>query len=171
MTPKLNRFLILLAMGFLLIPPLLSSVPPAAAADEEIRLRDGDSFVLGNGEFRLWGIDAPEFFQRCTDKAGQDYPCGRQAKDFLDSLIAGHAVRCEAMPKKSSETRMVAKCFADEIDLGRAMVRGGWALEYKYFSKGAYTADELEAKNDARGIWQGFFQNPREWRKSHENRH
>lgn len=164
MMPKLTRFLIVLAM-LLPAPTLLFPVPPAAAG-EKLTLRDGDSFVLGNQEFRLWGIDAPEFFQRCFNGDGQEYSCGREAKEFLNSLTTGQEIRCEAMPQKSSETRIVAKCFAGETELGREMVRAGWAVEYKYFSKGFYTADELVAKKAGLGLWQGSFQSPREWRKS-----
>ncbi len=169
MTPDLTRFLIVMAMAFVLAPALLLT-PSAAFAAQQITLRDGDSFVLDGEEFRLWGIDAPEFFQTCRDQNGQNYSCGREAKDFLQDLIAARAVRCEKMPRREGEARTVARCFAGEDDLGRMMVRGGWAVEYKYFSKGFYTADELQAKKNRRGLWAGTFTNPRDWRKLNAKR-
>lgn len=44
------------------------------------------------------------------------------------------------------------------VENGQVVVRGGWAVEYKYFRKRFFAADEMAAKNGARGIWQGRFQ-------------
>ena len=44
------------------------------------------------------------------------------------------------------------------------MVRHGWAIAYKYFSK-EFVEDELFARNKKLGIWKGTFINPRDWRK------
>lgn len=169
MTLKLTRFSLLTVLSVLLTPALFWPWP-AGAGSQKLVLHDGDSFALGGGEIRLWGIDAPEFFQTCRDQNGQNYSCGREAKDFLQDLIAARAVRCEKMPRREGEARTVARCFAGEDDLGRMMVRGGWAVEYKYFSKGFYTADELQAKKNRRGLWAGTFTNPRDWRKLNAKR-
>jgi endonuclease YncB( thermonuclease family) len=160
MTPKLS----------LLLTPALFWPWPAGAGSQKLVLHDGDSFALGGAEIRLWGIDAPEFFQTCRNQAGQDYACGRQAKNYLQELIGRGSVRCEPTARAKRETRTVARCFVGAGDLGQLMVRGGWAVEYRYFSKGAYTADEQQAKNSKRGLWSGTFQNPRDWRNARENR-
>jgi endonuclease YncB( thermonuclease family) len=171
MMHNFTRFPSLAVMILWLIPALLLfSSLALAESGKKIQLRDGDSFVLDGEEIRLWGIDAPEFFQTCRNQAGQDYSCGRQAKDHLRDLIGGRAIRCETTARAKNETRTVARCFAGADDLGQLMVRGGWAVEYQYFSKGAYTADELQAKNSKSGLWSGTFQNPRDWRKARENR-
>ncbi len=169
MTHNPTRFFILAMLAIMLVPALFCP-EPAAAMSQKLILHDGDSFSLGGEEIRLWGIDAPEFFQTCRDTAGKEYPCGRQAKEYLQGLIEQHAVRCEATARAKNETRIVARCFVGTDDLGQQMVRGGWAVEYRYFSKGAYTAAELEAKNSHRGLWAGTFQNPRDWRKAREKR-
>ena len=171
MTPDFTRFPVLAAMILWLAPALLW-YPAIAGAEpgQMIQLRDGDSFVLNGEEIRLWGIDAPEFFQTCRDVAGMDYPCGRRAKKHLQDLIGDRAVRCEATARAENETRIVARCFVGADDLGQLMVQGGWAVEYRYFSKGAYAANELEAKNASRGLWAGTFQNPRDWRKAQGKR-
>jgi endonuclease YncB( thermonuclease family) len=169
MTLKHNRFFLLAVLSVLLTPALFWPWS-AGAGSQKLFLHDGDSFTLGGAEIRLWGIDAPEFFQTCRNQAGQDYSCGRQAKDYLRDLIGGRAIRCETTTRAKNETRTVARCFAGADDLGQLMVRGGWAVEYRYFSKGVYTADELQAKNSKRGLWSGTFQNPHDWRKVRENR-
>ena len=169
MTLKHNRFSLLAVLSVMLTPALFWPWP-AGAASQKLVLHDGDSFALNGMEIRLWGIDAPEFFQTCRNQAGQDYSCGRQAKDQLGDLIGDRAIQCETTTRAKNETRTVARCFAGADDLGQLMVRGGWAVEYRYFSKGVYTADELQAKNSKRGLWSGTFQNPRDWRKARENR-
>lgn len=153
MTPDFTRFTVRAAMILWLIPALLLCLAPTgAAADQRIQLRDGDSFVLDGQEIRLWGIDAPEFFQTCRDAAGLEYSCGRRAKDHLQDLIGRGPFRCEPTARAKNETRIVARCFVGADDLGQLMVRSGWAVEYRYFSKGVYAADELQAKNANRGF-------------------
>lgn len=169
MTLKLTRFSLLAVLSVLLTPALFWAWP-ANAGSQKLAVHDGDSFTLGGVEIRLWGIDAPEFFQICRNQAGQDYSCGRQAKEHLRDLIGDRAIRCEATTRAKNETRTVARCFVGTDDLGQEMVRSGWAVEYRYFSKGAYTADELQAKDSKRGLWSGTFQNPRDWRKASKNR-
>lgn len=38
---------------------------------------DGDSFIIQGRKVRLWGIDAPEYYQNCFDTEGNEYPCGK----------------------------------------------------------------------------------------------
>ena len=61
-----------------------------------MRVVDGDSLRPADGahDIRLQGIDAPEIGQRCRDRAGRDYDCGRKARAHLKSLVAGRDVRC-----------------------------------------------------------------------------
>src|SRR4051794_9155643 len=54
---------------------------------------DGDSLRVDGRELRLIGIDAPEYRQTCR-RAGQDEPCGLQARDRLAALLRGGGVSC-----------------------------------------------------------------------------
>ena len=74
----INKYILIIG-GVALLAILYATTPPflQANAETSFKVKDGDSFYLGDDEIRLWGIDAPEFFQKCDDGAGAEYPCGR----------------------------------------------------------------------------------------------
>lgn len=119
--------------------PLLALGLIAAAPSPHII--DGDTFTLGTERVRLWGIDAPEGRQLCQDAAGHSFRCGDVARERLTALIGGRSVDCR-QKDRDSYGRMVAQCTVAGRDLGEAMVRTGWAVEYRRFSQGAYAASE-----------------------------
>jgi endonuclease YncB( thermonuclease family) len=145
---------------------------PAAAAPDApgglrgfVRVVDGDTLDLARARVRLWGVDAPERDQSCTDAQGAAYPCGRRASRALEALVAGREVTCE--PRDYDRYgRTVARCSVDGQDLGRQLVRSGFALDYTRYSHAAYLPDELRARRDKAGVWQGDFVRPEDWRRS-----
>lgn len=124
---------------------------------------DGDTFTLGADRIRLWGVDAPEGRQVCRDGGGQAYRCGDRARDQLKALIGERPVDCRQRDR-DQYGRSVAQCRAGGVDLGEAMVRAGWAVEYRTFSHGAYAAVEAQAKAAKRGLWAGTFEPPSAYR-------
>lgn len=126
---------------------------------------DGDTFFLKGKTYRLWGVDAPEKNQFCRLES-LDYRCGAKARDYLKSLITPAAIKCETKPRSKKETRTVALCRVNGEDLAQLMVSAGWAVDYKFFSKGYYAATEADARAARRGLWAGEFQQPRAWRKA-----
>lgn len=135
---------------------LTQSQTPAALSGRA-RIIDGDSLAVGGVEVRLFGIDAPELFQRCT-REGREVQCGREALRHLVALIAGQPVTCQRRDI-DRYGRMVAVCSIEGVDLGRAMVAAGHAVSY-----GAYVAEEAAARAERRGLWAGEFTPPRDWR-------
>jgi Micrococcal nuclease (thermonuclease) homologs len=133
------------------------------SAAAEVRVTDGDGLVLNGERIRLWGIDAPELEQTCWS-AGASYSCGEQARETLAELVAGHEVRCETV-SRDRYGRTVARCEASGFDLGREMVRRGWALDFRRYSDGRYAADQAEARAEKKGLWAGEFEPPWEWRR------
>lgn len=155
----LAGFCLLFLTGF---PPL----PIGAAFADPFYVIDGDTFSLNGRTYRLWGIDAPEKEQSCRLKS-KDYLCGQAARDYLRSLVKDSAtIRCETKPRAKKETRIVALCRVDGEDLAQLMVSAGWAVDYKFFSKGYYAAAEADARAAKRGLWAGEFQQPQAWRKA-----
>jgi endonuclease YncB( thermonuclease family) len=128
----------------------------------EISFLDGDSFILSGTEIRLYGIDAPEGRQTCHRANGSEYPCGREASRALRRLAQGKNVTCTIVTK-DRYARNVAKCNTDSLELNHEMVRLGWAIAYRARSHD-YTRADSEAKNAKRGIWQGDFKRPQDWR-------
>lgn len=124
---------------------------------------DGDTFSVGAERVRLWGVDAPEGRQVCQDAQDRDYACGEVARDQLVRLIGGRAVRCE-VKDRDPYGRAVSRCLAGSADLGEALVRAGWAVDYAQFSRGAYARTEAEARQARRGLWAGRFETPSLWR-------
>lgn len=124
---------------------------------------DGDTLDIHGNRIRMQGIDAPESAQLC-ERDGKPYRCGQQAANHLDQLIAGRPVRC-VEEDRDRYGRVVAICFVGSKDLNREMVRAGWAVAYRQYSK-AYVPDEEVAKAGRKGIWAGSFQSPAEYRRA-----
>ena len=111
----------------------------------KFRVVDGDTIHINKTKYRLHGIDAPEINQQCKVN-GKSYACGLQSKKFLESLAQGKEIICKQKDIDRYK-RIVAVCFADNLNLNQEMVKSGWAVAYRYFSKD-YIDDEKFAENN-----------------------
>ena len=128
----------------------------------QIRIVDGDTIHINKVKYRLHGIDAPEMKQLCKIKE-KNYKCGVRSKEFLVSLIDKQSVKCSHKDKDRYK-RIVAECFAGQINLNKELVRNGWALAYRDYSRD-YVIDEEYAQENNLGMWQGTFIHPKKCRK------
>ena len=110
----------------------------------------------------LWGIDAVEGDQVCQ-RDRRLWRCGDEATAALVALIDGRELTC-VEPDIDGYGRIVATCAVAGRDIGSAMVRQGWALDYERYSGGAYAAEQFEAEQAQRGLWSGSFVAPWGWR-------
>ena len=128
-------------------------------------ISDGDSLRSGKLRIRLFGIDAPEKKQQCTNANGAKWDCGTAAQKTLAALVAtAPQLQCDLIDV-DRYSRVVMQCFAGKIDLGAALVRAGLALAYRQYSS-IYTEDEDNAKIAKLGMWAGVFTSPWAWRRS-----
>jgi len=129
---------------------------------------DGDTLTVAKQRIRLWGIDAPESAQQCTTKDGRVWPCGRRSAAALDGYLLDKTVRCQ--PKDTDRYgRVVAECFVQGQSVNRWMVRSGWAVAYRQYAT-AFIADEADARQQRRNLWQGAFQMPADYRRGKRDR-
>lgn len=147
-----NRWLCAIGAVLCLATPLQAETISGRA-----RLIDGDTLVISGRKIRLFGIDAPETGQQCTD-GERSYPCGVRATKELARLIAGHPVSCRG-EERDRYDRLLAWCRAGRTDLNREMVRLGWAVAFRKFTD-TYLAEELEAAKAGAGVWRGRFERP-----------
>jgi endonuclease YncB( thermonuclease family) len=148
----------------ILVLVLLIGMAFGAHANEltgKARVIDGDTLDIGGKRVRLFGIDAPEGKQSCTLN-GKPWRCGDEASSALTSVIGNHPVTCVEKDVDRYK-RVVAVCFVGSEDLNDSMVRQGWALAYRQFSKD-YVSAEAEAQREKRGIWKSRFEEPWKWR-------
>ena len=127
-----------------------------------VRVLDGDTVDIGRTRVRLRGIDAPESRQSCVAD-GRIWPCGERATQALASRIGSRTVSCEERDR-DRYGRSVGVCRAAGEDVNAWMVRQGWALAYRRYSR-AYVADESAARDARRGMWRGDFVKPWDWRR------
>jgi endonuclease YncB( thermonuclease family) len=123
---------------------------------------DGDTLRMGPVRVRLYGIDAPEIDQTC-EAGGLEYACGEASRDALMAIVGAGTVECR-IGAVDRYGRLLATCWANGKDVGREMVRQGWALAYREYSE-RYVADEDEARRGRHGLWAGEFVPPWEWRR------
>ncbi len=136
--------------------------------DEAPKVVDGDTLELQGQRVRIWGVDAPESDQTCTSQFGRPYDCGARATEHLTAFIGNRAVECW-VEAKDIYGRNVSICSVNGRDIGDEMVRSGWALDWPQYSKGAYAKQQDEARAAKRGVWQGTFELPWEWRRTKGN--
>lgn len=128
------------------------------------RVVDGDTIHMGSLKIRLQGIDAPESKQECEQQDGKRYRCGERASRKLKKLIGQFAVECNDLGT-DRYGRTLAKCYADGMDLNGEMVKSGWAVAYRKYSVD-YVPEEVMARWNGAGIWQGEFDYPWDWRRA-----
>jgi len=124
---------------------------------------DGNTIKILNNKIRLHGIDAPEKNQKCT-KSRKEYNCGVVAREKLIKKIGKNAVKCLNKKNKDRYNRFIGVCFVEQEDLNKWMVRNGYAIAYRRYSKD-YILDEEFAKINKLGMWFGTFSKPEKWRK------
>ena len=138
------------------------------------KIIDGDTVHINNNKFRLEGIDAPEMKQQCKKEFlkissligftfYKDYSCGKVSKDKLIEKINGSQIKC-IYKSKDRFKRYIATCYKQKANLNKWMVRNGFAIAYRKYSK-KYVPDEDFAKENKLGLWRGKFINPEIWRK------
>lgn len=125
----------------------------------------GDTIEVRGQQIRLLGIDAPEPAQTCWDAAGESWPCGQEAARALAAKLGGASVTCNGM-RRDRVGRLVAVCWAGEVNLNAWLVAEGWALAYRSQSM-AYVPAEEAAREAASGLWAGAFEPPWVWRTKH----
>ena len=130
---------------------------------EAASITHGDTSKILNKRIRFHGIDAPEKKQICI-KNSKEYRCGQEATNALIKKINGKPVACKVQNKLDRYKKYVGICFLGDIDLNKWMVRNGYAVAYRRYSKD-YIEDENYAKKNKIGLWSGSFIHPEKWRK------
>jgi endonuclease YncB( thermonuclease family) len=124
---------------------------------------DGDTIHIGSNKIRLHGIDAPEINQTC-EKNNVSWSCGKESAKVLINFINNKKVICDVKDTDKYK-RYISVCFVNNVDMNKFMVKNGWAIAYRYYSKD-YIESEEKAKKDNVGIWQSSFQEPYLFRKN-----
>ena len=148
----------------ILLFAIFVACPIAQAADLTgvPRIVDGDTLAIGATKVRLEGIDAPETDQVCLNSKGSRSTCGIEARDRLIAHVAGREISCTSNGF-DVYNRTLGTCRLLGEDLNGWMVQEGWALAYvKYSAK--YVHAEEDARTHLRGLWQGAFIAPWDWR-------
>ena len=145
---------------------LVSAAVRAADLVGVPRIVDGDTLAIGSMRVRLEGIDAPETDQICLNGTGKPWTCGIEARDRLNAHVAGREISCSASGVDAYK-RILGTCRLGGEDLNGWMVQEGWALAYVKYSS-AYRRAEEDARTRQRGLWQGAFIAPWDWRHRNE---
>ena len=134
------------------------------------KVTDGDTIRIEGKKIRFFGIDAPEKKQQCKKpwltisfiSFSKDYPCGQISTDKLKKKIDNKLLLCK-WTNKDRYKRYIATCYKEKTNLNKWMVRNGYAIAYRRYSK-KYIPDEDFAKENKLGLWQGKFTSPEKWR-------
>ena len=143
-------------------------------AGDTVHVVDGDSITIGAKDamrtIRVQGIDAPEYRQSCQDERGSEWPCGKEARLAMESIVKRGGLEC-VVAATDNYHRTIGTCLvADTKDIGREMVRRGMAVSgaeksgSRFNNGGPYLTEEVEAERAKRGIWRGKFERPADWR-------
>ena len=127
------------------------------------RVIDGDTIEINRKRIRLHGIDAPEQKQKCLDANKLEYACGEYATTFLRTKVQSARVSCNVNGVDRYK-RLIAVCYIGSENINNWLVRRGWAIAYKRYSKD-YVSTERKARIERNGVWKGIFVEPWKWRK------
>ena len=136
------------------------------------KVTDGDTIRIEEKKIRFFGIDAPEKKQQCKKpwltisfiSFSKDYPCGQISTDKLRKKINNKLLICK-WSNKDKYNRYIAECFKGKTNINAWMVRNGYAVAYRKYSK-KFVSQEFFAKKEKLGLWSGTFMMPWDYRKN-----
>ncbi|NBX67265.1 MAG: hypothetical protein EBQ96_09760 [Proteobacteria bacterium] len=114
-----------------------------AVTGKVTRVVDGDSLYVADKKLRLWGVDAP-------DKDDFGYKESRKA---LRELVQDKTLMCVCKELDRHGRSMAICTLENGDDIGKKLIRTGWALDYRKHTHGYYEKAEDEAKAAKRGLW------------------
>jgi endonuclease YncB( thermonuclease family) len=130
--------------------------------DSRVGVVDGDTLSMGGERLRIHGIDAPEMSQSCERPAGR-YACGDAARAVMSGILGRGVLSCEQLDTDQYQRRVV-RCHDEQgRDIGAELVRQGWAMAFTRYST-EYVGQESQARAARRGLWEGRFDAPWDWR-------
>ena len=132
---------------------------------------DGDTIRINSKKIRLHGIDAPEKKQSCKKpyltivffSFSENYLCGQVSTNKLIKKINNQIIKCK-IKNVDRYNRLIGECYKRNKNLNAWLVSNGYAVAYRKYSK-KYISDEMNAKNNKLGIWQGKFEMPWDFRR------
>lgn len=158
------------------VQPSVQQAPAEPAEPEPVNLLENLPVIYGQAKIinadtlsirgrivKLFGIDAPEANQTCSNQRGQPYNCGREAVTWLQDWLSTYEVECRIM-KQDPKGALLGVCMLGDYDIAAALVNAGLAFAYKPESI-IYVDYETQAQMAKRGLWRGTFYYPWDWRK------
>ena len=94
----------------------------------------------------------------------KDYKCGENSTNALKKKLKDKKITCHIQTGKDIYKRFIGICFLQNQDINSWLVRNGYAIAYRRYSQ-KYVFDEVYAKENKLGIWQGSFVEPEKWRR------
>ena len=166
-------FLICLIFFFLTYKDVKSSEITSITGHAEVT--DGDTIKINTFKIILNVIDAPEKKQKCKRPYleifififYEDYSCGQKSTEALIKKINNQKITCK-ISNVDYFKRLIGECYKRKINLNAWLVSNGHAVAFRKYSK-KYVPDEILAKQEKKGIWQGKFEMPWDYRKSNKN--
>ena len=93
----------------------------------------------------------------------KDYPCGKISTQKLQKKINNKVITCKILDVDRYK-RFIGECYKRNLNLNSWLVSNGYALAYRKYSK-KYISNEINAKNEKKGLWQGKFEMPWDFRR------
>lgn len=119
-------------------------------------------FYIGGRYVRLFGVDAPDNDQICSNATGGSYNCGEEAASWVRSWIDKNPIDCYLL-KVEPQGQDLATCVWGEYDIGAGLVGSGWGIANTKETH-IYEPYQAKAQSLSSGLWQGSFYNPEDWR-------
>lgn len=133
----------------------------------EGRAVSGHTIDIRGRRIRLVALCALQPGQPWWDASGVQHNGGKFCQDALAQIIKGKKVKCRVHKWKGAFGRTYARCFVDCEDIGKWLVRNGYAIADPRFGDKRYLRHERYAKRKGLNIHQGKFDDPRWWSRSH----
>ena len=125
----------------------------------------GDTWRVGSGRYRLYGVQACLRNTAYTGQDGRRRDCGDASLSMLTGLVRALAPSCTAVARRPEAATAYMVCYADSasprgkarVDLGTALIASGFA--FAALDAGGrpvnpgYLAAELQAKTTRVGLW------------------
>jgi endonuclease YncB( thermonuclease family) len=125
---------------------------------------DSTVIEIDGQRIMLFGVDSVMRKQICTAD-GKPWQCWPAAVRDLQTLVDQGPVVCDPVGDPDVFGRVLARCAVNGQSLNEQFVRRGYAVARPNETTD-YVAAEEDAKQAKRGLWQGQFMRPSDFRRS-----